>query len=126
MGAHTISHQSKKVFYIKKKSFSSIKLKYSRKRGRPLDHTPRSITAKLPRMKRKSSATSDSDLSFSAPAYHSDSASGLTDEEVSALKYRRMRDLNNEASRRCRENRKQKKGEAEAELNALKEKRSVR
>lgn len=93
-----------------------------RKRGRPLDHTPRSITAKLPRMKRKSSATSDSDLSFSAPAYHSDSASGLTDEEVSALKYRRMRDLNNEASRRCRENRKQKKGEAEAELNALKEK----
>ena len=29
----------------------------------------------------------------------------LTDDEVSALKYRRMRDLNNEASRRCRDRR---------------------
>merc|ERR1712170_96774 len=78
-----------------------------RKRGRPVDVTPRKITAKLPRMRRKSSANSDSDFSFPGLAYQSDSASGLTDDEVSALKYRRMRDLNNEASRRCRENRKQ-------------------
>lgn len=90
-----------------------------RKRGRPVDVTPRKITAKLPRMRRKSSANSDSDFSFPGLAYQSDSASGLTDDEVSALKYRRMRDLNNEASRRCRENRKAKLGDAEAELDAL-------
>merc|ERR1712107_717463 len=45
-----------------------------------------------------------------------------TDDEVSALKYRRMRDLNNEASKRCRENRKSKLGNAEAELRNLYEK----
>ena len=84
-----------------------------------MDVTPRQITAKLPRMRRKSSAHSDSDLGFPGPAYQSDSASGLTDDEVSALKYRRMRDLNNEASRRCRENRKAKLGDAEAELESL-------
>merc|ERR1711902_402961 len=89
-----------------------------RKRGRPVDVTPRKITAKLPRMRRKSTANSDSDLGFPGLAYQSDSASGLTDDEVSALKYRRMRDLNNEASRRCRENRKMKLGDAEAELEA--------
>jgi len=93
-----------------------------RKRGRPLDFTPRKITAKLPRMRRKSTVNSDSDLSFPGLAYQSDSASGLTDEGVSALKYRRMRDLNNEASRRCRENRKTKQGDAEAELDALRQK----
>ena len=87
-----------------------------------MDITPRKITAKLPRMRRKSTANSDSDLGFPGLAYQSDSASGLTDDEVSALKYRRMRDLNNEASRRCRENRKMKLGDAEAELNALKQK----
>ena len=95
---------------------------YSRKRGRPMDVTPRKITAKLPRMRRKSAVNSDSDLSFPGLAYQSDSASGLTDEGVSALKYRRMRDLNNEASRRCRENRKTKQGDAEAELDALRQK----
>jgi len=73
-------------------------------------------------MRRKSSANSDSDFSFPGLAYQSDSASGLTDDEVSALKYRRMRDLNNEASRRCRENRKAKLGDAEAELDALRQK----
>ena len=95
---------------------------HSRKRGRPLDVTPRKITAKLPRMRRKSTVNSDSDLSFPGLAYQSDSASGRTDEGVSALKYRRMRDLNNEASRRCRENRKTKQGDAEAELDALRQK----
>merc|ERR1712107_517282 len=69
-----------------------------RKRGRPVDTTPREITQKLPRMRRKSTTTSESEF-----VYCSDSASGMTDDEVSALKYRRMRDLNNEASKRCRE-----------------------
>ena len=46
----------------------------------------------------------------------------LTDDEVSALKYRRMRDLNNEASKRCREARKKKKESTLAELEALQEK----
>ena len=87
-----------------------------------MDVTPRKITAKLPRMRRKSTVNSDSDLSFPGLAYQSDSASGLTDEGVSALKYQRMRDLNNEASRRCRENRKTKQGDAEAELDALRQK----
>merc|ERR1712213_294535 len=88
-----------------------------RKRGRPVDTTPREITQKLPRMRRKSTTTSESEF-----VYCSDSASGMTDDEVSALKYRRMRDLNNEASKRCRENRKSKLGNAEAELRNLYEK----
>lgn len=43
----------------------------------------------------------------------------LTDDECSAQKFRRLRDLNNEASRRCRENRKVKAAEAEDELEKL-------
>jgi hypothetical protein len=46
-------------------------------------------------------------------------AAALTDDEASAQKFRRMRDLNNEASRRCRENRKLKQEEAESELQEL-------
>jgi hypothetical protein len=46
-------------------------------------------------------------------------AADLTDDEASAQKFRRMRDLNNEASRRCRENRKLKQEEAESELQEL-------
>ena len=41
---------------------------------------------------------------------------GLTKEQRQALKYRRMRDLNNEASRRCRKARKAKANKAEALL----------
>jgi len=40
----------------------------------------------------------------------------LTDSEMTELRYRRMRDLNNEASKRCREKRKQKFNEMEKEL----------
>jgi len=90
---------------------------FPRKRGRPADDSPRKITPKLPRM-RKVSTTSDSE---SYTSYHSDSTT-LTDDEVSALKYRRMRDLNNEASKRCREARKKKKESTLAELEALQEK----
>lgn len=54
---------------------------------------------------------------------HPSSATGaaavLTEDEASAQKFRRMRDLNNEASRRCRENRKLKQEEAERELQQL-------
>merc|ERR1711974_457956 len=46
-------------------------------------------------------------------------AADLTEDEASAQKFRRMRDLNNEASRRCRENRKLKQEEAERELKDL-------
>lgn len=64
-----------------------------RKRGRPARETPLPITPKLPRLN---------------PHSDSDSCGGLTDSEVSALKYRRMRDLNNEASKRCRQSRKER------------------
>merc|ERR1712012_1448751 len=57
-----------------------------RKRGRPIDTTPREITVKLPRMRKRSTTTAESEFT-----YCSDSASGMTDDEVSALKYRRMR-----------------------------------
>ena len=40
----------------------------------------------------------------------------IRQEDIAALKYRRMRDLNNEASKRCRENRKLRLGSAEADL----------
>jgi len=46
-------------------------------------------------------------------------AADLTEDEASAQKFRRMRDLNNEASKRCRENRKLKQEEAERELQQL-------
>jgi len=48
-----------------------------------------------------------------------DLTGSMTDDEVSAQKYRRMRDLNNEASRRCRESRKGKQSAAEIELEML-------
>merc|ERR1711976_702346 len=41
---------------------------------------------------------------------------GLTEEQKAALKYRRMRDLNNEASRKCRKNRKAKMYQADTLL----------
>jgi hypothetical protein len=87
-----------------------------RKRGRPSRNEPRDITPKLPRLPHGPN-TSDSEY-----AYVSDSGGLLTDDEVSALKYRRMRDLNNEASKRCRQTRKEKMASEEAELNALTEK----
>eukprot|EP00092_Neocalanus_flemingeri_P014196 GFUD01015316.1.p1 GENE.GFUD01015316.1~~GFUD01015316.1.p1 ORF type:complete len:493 (-),score=123.73 GFUD01015316.1:541-2019(-) len=86
-----------------------------RKRGRPARDEPRDITPKLPRLPR-AQATSDSEY-----AYVSDSCGMLTDDEVSAMKYRRMRDLNNEASKRCRQTRKEKMDEKETEVTKLTE-----
>merc|ERR1711963_971234 len=40
----------------------------------------------------------------------------LSEVELTSLKYRRMRDLNNEASRKCRENRKKKAAKADVEM----------
>ena len=87
-----------------------------RKRGRPIDNSPREITVKLPRLRRdrrtSTTSASDSDLVSCSES----SVSGMTEDEISALKYRRMRDLNNEASKRCRENRKLRLGSAETDL----------
>jgi len=76
------------------------KLTGSRKRGRPA--LPTGLRPITPH---PSSATG--------------AAAELTEDEASAQKFRRMRDLNNEASRRCRENRKLKQEEAERELQQL-------
>jgi len=86
-----------------------------RKRGRPSKEEPRDITPRLPRLPRVLN-TSDSEY-----AYVSDSGELLSDNEVSALKYRRMRDLNNEASKRCRQTRKEKMASEDSELNKLKD-----
>ena len=71
---------------------------------------------KLPRLRRdrrtSTTSASDSDLVSCSDS----SVSGMTEDEISALKYRRMRDLNNENSKRCRENRKLRLGSAEADL----------
>jgi len=45
----------------------------------------------------------------------------LTDDQMKSLKYRRARDLNNEASKRCRQNRKEKQQEKERECEELAE-----
>jgi len=87
-----------------------------RKRGRPCTDLPTEITPKLPRMPGGRNA-SDSEY-----AYVSDCGDILTDDEVSALKYRRMRDLNNIASKRCRQTRKAKLAKNEEELQKLIEK----
>jgi len=47
--------------------------------------------------------------------------SGLTEDELRSLKYRRSRDLNNEASKRCRKNRKEKQQEKERQVDEMKE-----
>ena len=62
-------------------------------------------------MQPSSVSTSESEFS-----QLSDSTNELEDDEVSASKYRRMRDLNNEASRRCRDRRRMKQQNMVAEL----------
>lgn len=48
-------------------------------------------------------------------------SSDLTEDELRSLKYRRSRDLNNEASKRCRKNRKEKQQEKERQVDEMKE-----
>ena len=49
----------------------------------------------------------------------------VTPEEMRKLKYRRMRDLNNEASKKCRRNRKQKMSTKEQECQEEEEKHKM-
>jgi len=83
-----------------------------RGRGRPPVAPGRAIT---PRVSRAGTLVSGSE---SDGMYISDG--NLTDADISDLRYRRMRDLNNEASKRCRENRKSKFQILEEELDELK------
>ena len=57
--------------------------------------------------------------------YDYDSASNLSENEVRALKHRRMRDLNNAASKRCRISRKRKFQDMEGETEILEEKNKI-
>ena len=83
-------------------------VRQKRGRGRPPVPMGRQITPKVakPRM----TSGDESDHVYSA------TEGNLTDAEVSDMRYRRMRDLNNEASKRCRENRKLKNELLEAEF----------
>jgi len=84
-----------------------------RGRGRPPRPPGRTITPAVVRG-RIVSGGEESD--------HFSTDGNLTDAEISDLRYRRMRDLNNEASKRCRENRKKKYEALEAEADELKAK----
>jgi len=79
-----------------------------RGRGRPPRPLGRPITPAVSKGRIQSGTEDSSDAN-------------LTDAEISDLRYRRMRDLNNEASKRCRERRKLKNNEAELELRQLEE-----
>jgi len=68
-----------------------------RKRGRPAKNTVPYITPKLPRQRRTKKDQADLD-----------DHSYITEDLKDDMKYRRMRDLNNEASRKCRIKRKNK------------------
>jgi len=81
-------------------------LQRPKKRGRPLKTSSSVTPHKVARLQANLSTASTSDSETSL----------LTDDEVSALKYRRMRDLNNEASRRCRDRRRVNQENKEREL----------
>merc|ERR1712244_158942 len=83
-----------------------------RKRGRPLKESPSANPYKKERIQFNVSTVSTSGSEFS----HLSDSTDQTDDEVSALKYRRMRDLNNEASRRCRDRRRVNQENKEREL----------
>ncbi|XP_023325296.1 uncharacterized protein LOC111699007 [Eurytemora carolleeae] len=83
-------------------------VRQKRGRGRPPVPMGRQITPKV--AKPRITSGDESDHVYSA------TEGNLTDAEVSDMRYRRMRDLNNEASKRCRENRKLKNELLEAEF----------
>jgi len=80
----------------------------TRGRGRPPKPLGRAITPAV----RRGRIVSDTENSTDG---------NLTEAEISDQRYRRMRDLNNEASKRCRENRKRKQEVLEEECEQLKE-----
>merc|ERR1712038_783246 len=77
---------------VKKNPLTSLKMK-RKKVGRPARGKPIEVT-QIPTALREK----------------------LSEVELTSLKYRRMRDLNNEASRKCRENRKKKAANADVEM----------
>jgi hypothetical protein len=77
-----------------------------RRRGRPPSSTVTSSAC-------SSSAASPRPSTSSDHSYMWRDASSMSEDEVKDFKYRRMRDLNNEASKRCRQNRKKKSDEME-------------
>merc|ERR1712079_44814 len=77
---------------VKKNPLTSLKMK-RKKVGRPARGKPIEVT-QIPMALREE----------------------LSEVELTSLKYRRMRDLNNEASRKCRENRKKKAAKADVEM----------
>lgn len=91
------------VDHQEKRATSSSAQHSKRKRGRPaLPLGSRTIT---PRVNRLLASGDES----------TDTTGNLTDHDIENLRYRRMRDLNNEASKRCRESRKRKFDELERE-----------
>lgn len=85
-----------------------------RGRGRPPRPPGRLITPPVRQRRVVSSAEESSDFEYVT------TDGNLSDADIKLLKYRRMRDLNNEASKRCRENRKMKNVGQEEELDVLK------
>jgi hypothetical protein len=74
--------------------------------------------------KTKAAAETTDDHSYvPAPSTSTSSTSG--GDRGGVVKYRRMRDLNNEASKRCRQNRKRKQSGLEVEAEALQKRNAV-
>ena len=90
-----------------------------RKREPQPETSPGAISNILGRMQTGSVSTSESEFS------HVSDSTDLTDDEVSASKYRRMRDLNNEASRRCRDRRRMKQQKMATELDEQRNKNLI-
>jgi hypothetical protein len=82
--------------------------KRSRPRGRPPVPLDRPITPRVPRAARIPLAAAAATTSTAEDSDHVYVTSDgyLTEQEVALLKWRRGRDLNNVASKKCRENRK--------------------
>jgi len=89
--------------------------KRGRPRGRPPVPLERPITPRVPRAARLAAAAATAE--DSDHVYVTSDGGYLTEQEVALMKWRRGRDLNNVASKRCRENRKlrQQRMEEEAE-----------
>jgi len=94
-----------------------IKIIIYRKRERQPETSPCAVLTKPGRMETSFASTSESEFS-----QLSDSTD-LTDDEAS--KYRRMRDLNNEASRRCRDRRRMKQQNMLLELDQQRNKNLI-
>ncbi len=88
------------------------------RRGRPPVPLDRPITPRVSRTARKLTLAPADDSDF----MYVTSDGYLTEEEMAKMKYRRSRDLNNVASKRCRENRKQRQIQLEQEAEQLQKK----